>query len=332
MLWDRLETSSFRGAVALCSDANDVIVRTFGYTDGSSRERVNTSTLFDLCSVTKTFTAAAVRALCDGRYSIANRRLGEFVDGFPDEIASIRVDQLLMHSSGLPDFIDRDGRPCEYSLENDYRPLSRNEFLAAVRRTSLLFPPGQRWSYSNTGYSLLAAVVELVTGEAFDEFLRSRVLVPLGMKNTRYHASSDQDVATGRLDDGRDWRQPIQKVAGTSWNLIGNGGLLSTISDLIRWREAFCSPPWPGIEDRSADHRAIVDQQRSIWSGGGRFFHEMDSESGTVIYHNGSNSVFSATIRWLPRHDRYLAVLSASAAIPAMSIARTLCELGNRAQ
>jgi CubicO group peptidase (beta-lactamase class C family) len=326
--FEQLESSPFSGAVALCAGADDVFERTFGRVDATSELKVTSSTYFDLCSVTKTFTAAAVRTLETDRRLALHQYVGEFLDALPDEIANVRVYQLLNHSSGLPDIIGSDGRACEYSLANDYRALSRDAFLESVRRSRLLFSPGSQWSYSNAGYSLLAAIVEILTGITFEDYLRRTILSPLGMDDTRYTLSPDDRIRTaaGQLDS-REWRPPMDTAAGPSWNLVGNGGLWCTISNVIRWRQVFCSQRRPGFDDSSADHRVAVDRSLGIWSGCGRFFHETESDLGTVVYHNGSNSIYSATLRWVPRQDRYVAVLSSSATVTAMAVARTICGL-----
>jgi hypothetical protein len=93
----------------------------------------------------------------------------------------------------------------------------------------------------------------------------------------------------------------------------------------------FCSQRRPELEDSSAEHRVAVDRSLGFWSGCGRFFHETKSDLGTIVYHNGSNSIYSATLRWVPRHDQFVAVLSSSAAMPAMAIARTICGLWRNA-
>jgi len=118
---------------------------------------------------------------------------------------------------------------------------------------------------------LLAAIVELATGEKFEEYLRRTLLLPLGMYDTRYAVSSSD---RGRLAAGRvgsnDWYRPGDPAAEPSWNLVGNGSLFKTISDLVRWRKVFGAPLWPGLEDReiidadARDQRAPQRTQASV--------------------------------------------------------------------
>jgi CubicO group peptidase (beta-lactamase class C family) len=326
-VFERLAMSEFSGAVVVCEGANDSIMQTFGCVDSTPGNKITESTQFDICSVTKTFTAAAVRMLeTEGRLSL-EQSVADFADAIPAEMGGIRIHHLLNHSSGLADFLGPTGEPCEYSVDLDYAPLSREECWEQVRRSRLLCAPGERWSYSNTGYSLLAAIVERVTGEGFEEYLRRAVLQPLGMHDTGYvfHQSDNCRIAcgyVGSLQLGR----PVDKAERPSWNLIGNGGLLSTLSDLRQWRSAFCSPQPPAAARESPNHRILADLQNNIWSGYGMFFRETDPELGTIVYHNGSNTVFSATIRWFPQSDRYLTVMSSRSDVLAMPIAKALSD------
>ncbi len=321
-VFDRLQRSRFAGAVAICDSAEEAIVRTFGRISAGGSE-VSASTLFDICSVTKTFTAATIRKLESEQRLSLEQQVGEFAHGLAPEVAGIRIHHLLTHSSGLADFLDLAGGEREYAIADDYAPLSREMFWEQIRRTRLLFSPGERWSYSNAGYTLLAAIVEKIEGERFEEVLRRAVLEPLGMHDTRYVfvPSEASPIACGYVGDW-EWRPPTGGGDRASWNLIGNGGLLSSISDLVRWRANFDS--MLTFDCEALDHRVLVEPAKEIWSGYGIFFHEVDSEPGPTAYHNGSNSVFSATVRWFPRRQRYLAIVSSNSDVSAMAVVRTI--------
>jgi CubicO group peptidase (beta-lactamase class C family) len=326
-VWQELRASRLSGAVAVCDGSGDAIVRIFGCIDSATGNKITESTLFDLCSVTKSFTAAAVLQLeAENRLSLEGC-VGEFAHGLPAEVARIRIRHLLNHSSGLADFLDPAGQPREYSLDADYSPWSSEQFWEQIRRTTLRFPSGERWSYSNTGYTLLAAIVERITGEGFEEYLRRALLWPWGMHDTGYvfPRSERARVACGYIGS-EEWSRPVNQTEQPSWNLIGNGGLYSTISDLLLWKTAFCAMQSPTMRPDLPNRRILVDQEMNIWSDFGAFARETDSEVGPFIYHNGSNSVFSATIRSFPRIDRYMAITSARSDASAMSIARTICD------
>jgi CubicO group peptidase (beta-lactamase class C family) len=308
-----LAESGFSGAAGIDDGSSSPVHRAFPVTEMPMPE------LFDICSVTKSVTAAAILQLnSEGRLAL-DQTLAQFFD-LPAELAEITIHQVLMHSSGLCDFLSPTGEPREFSLEQDYEPLSRDDLLSLVRRSRLLAPPGERWSYSNIGYSLLAAIIEDITGDTFEGYLR-RVLLPhFGMHNTGYTfpISDHPRIASGRIGSIQ-WGRPTDKASSPSWNLMGNGGLLSTIPDLLRWRAAFCTL----LVDSC---KAPIVVEPHIVSGYGCFIYQTDSELGNVVYHNGDNGVFSATIRWVPKLNRFLAVVSNNSEHSALQVARRISD------
>jgi hypothetical protein len=312
-----LNETGFCGAVGIDDGSSSWVHRAFPSTALPAPE------LFDLCSVTKSVTAAAILQLTSIRCLGLDQTLGQFFE-LPAEMAEITIHHLLMHSSGLQDVLSSSGEPREFSLAQDYEPLTRDDLLSQVRRSRLLAAPGERWSYSNIGYSLLAAIIEEATGDSFEGYLRRVPLSQFGMHDTGYTfpVSEHPRIASGRL--GRiEWGRPTDKASSPSWNLIGNGGLLSTIPDLLRWRAAFCTL----LADSCP---APIAVEPSIWSGYGCFLHQADSELGNVVYHNGDNGVFSATIRWFPKLSRFLAVVSSSSEHSALHVARQISECWKR--
>jgi CubicO group peptidase (beta-lactamase class C family) len=314
-----LEETGFSGAVGIDDGSSTPVHRALRLTEMPNPE----STLFDICSVTKSVTAAAILQLESKGCLSLDQTLDRFFD-LPPEMAEITIHQVLMHSSGLGDFLSPIGEPREYSLEQDYEPLSRDDLLQQVRRSRLLAPAGERWSYSNTGYSLLAAIIEEITDEKFEGYLRRALLAPLGMHDTGYTfpTSEHPRVASGRMGSIQ-WGRPTDKASNPSWNLIGNGGLLSTMPDLLRWRTAFCTL----LVDSC---KAPIVVEPPIWSGYGCFLYQADSELGNVVYHNGDNGVFSATIRWFPKLSRFLAVVSNDSEHSALQVARRISDCWKR--
>lgn len=311
----KLDESGFSGVVGIDDGSRAPLLRAFGLAEMPIPESV----LFDICSVTKSMTAAAILQLVSNGLLALDKALAAFFE-LPAEKVGITIHHLLTHSSGLADFLSPDGEPREYSIEQDYEPLSLSDLLRQVRRSRLLASPGERWSYSNTGYSLLAAIVEEVMGEPFEAYLRRELLSPLGMHDTGYtFPSADHPrVASGRVGSG-EWGRPTDKASSPSWNLIGNGGLLSTIHDLVRWGTA--------VGTRLAGScKAPVLVEPHIWSGYGYFLYCPDSEPGNVVYHNGDNGVFSATVRWFPKSNRFLAVVGNHSEHSALQAARTISD------
>ena len=200
-------------------------------------------TVFELASVSKEFTAAAILLLQqDGKLS-TNDLLSKYFPTFPNA-GSISLLQLIEHSSGLVDY-NNFGTSPDFSaaydafLQNgqtDYQPL-----VDRLAQFPLQFAPGSAYSYSNSNYLLLAIIVTKVSGMPFGTFLQQRIFQPLGMTQTQqgYPSSVVTDFALGYGDVGagprRGWQSNLQWLAGP-------GGLTSTVGDLEKWDRTVRQP------------------------------------------------------------------------------------------
>jgi CubicO group peptidase (beta-lactamase class C family) len=201
------------------------------------------STVFDLASVSKEFTAAAILLLQqDGKLSV-NDTVAKYFPAFPNGNA-ITLLYLLQHRSGLIDY-NNFGSPPDFSGaysafmtsgETNYQPI-----VDELGTFPLLFTPGSQFSYSNSNYLLLGVIVAKVSGEPLGAFLQQRIFAPLGMTQTHqgYPAAPVTDLAFGYHEDGntifRSWQPNLQWLAGP-------GGLTSTVGDLEKWDEAVRQP------------------------------------------------------------------------------------------
>lgn len=195
---------------------------------------VRTDTVFQMQSITKTFTASAIMLLVEeGKLSVEDN-ITKYLPGLPDTWNAVTVRHLLTHTSGIKDFINE---PI-MDLRLDIQP---GDVIEALRDKPLNFQPGEKYAYSNTGYHLLAMIIREVTGKYWGEFLKERIFDPLGMNDTRVisHSEIITNRASGylwernRLENGR-------YIAATILGYAG-GGLRSTVLDLAKWEAALCS-------------------------------------------------------------------------------------------
>lgn len=286
---DQLETSGFSGVVAV-RDGAETTIRAYGIADLENDVPIDAETVFDIASITKQFTAAAILRLeMDGLLSVDDT-LGEHVPGLPDDKASITLHQLLTHTAGVV----RDLGP-------DEQPVDRSGFLALFAATPMVNDPGDRFEYSNAGYSLLAVVIEFVTGEPYETYMRTALFEPAGMLDTGYVLPNwdDQKIAVGYAQPagdrfGRPNEQPWD-IDGPYWNLRGNGGLLSTAADMLRWDEALISDD---VLDATAKTKFFTPHVPEGPDGNfpyGYGWLILPTPMGTpLITHDGSNGVFAA--------------------------------------
>lgn len=282
------------GSVVAVSDGTVVACQGWGASDRDAGTPAGCDTVYDIGSVTKQFTAAAVVKLqSQGRLQVTDR-LGRFFAGVPADRRGITVRDLLTHTSGLPD-----------ALGDDYDPLSRDAMVAGALAADLRTRPGTRYHYSNLGYSLLAAIVEVASGLAYEEYLATELFGPAGMTRTGYvlpeWAPADvaleydvRDRSQGRPHD-HPWA-----ADGPYWNLRGNGGLLSTARDMGRWLLAL-----EGDTVLDEDAKAELFRPRVLEDPGGETRYAYgwvvaDTPFGAVDWHNGGNGWSYAELARLP--------------------------------
>ncbi|OLB22097.1 MAG: hypothetical protein AUH15_07535 [Acidobacteriales bacterium 13_2_20CM_55_8] len=223
------------GAVLVLKDGRPLFSRGYGVTDLRSFSKIDVHTNFRLASVSKQFTAMAVMLLGhDGKLRYDERLTDVFPD-FPVYGRAIRIRHLLNHTSGLQDYEDLMSPDSGTSPDQ----IKDAGVLALLKeQTATKFVPGMRWEYSNSGYAVLAMVVEKVSGKAFGEFLQERIFGPLKMGNTIAYERGKNEVphrAYGHTRKEAGWRETDQSPTSA---VLGDGGIYSSLDDLAKWDEA----------------------------------------------------------------------------------------------
>jgi CubicO group peptidase (beta-lactamase class C family) len=286
----RLEVLGFSGGLAVVKGRETVLLKGYGKADRERGVSMGPDSVFSLGSITKPFTAAAVLRLQELGKLKTGDPIGRFFDGVPEDKAGIALEHLLTHSSGL----ESDFSP------TDYEPTTREEYVRRALASKLLFAPGQGYEYANAGYSLLAAVVEKVTGQDYEAALAELVLKPAGMRETGYKAPRwpEARIAHG-YQDGEDWGTilgRIQDPGAPYWALRGNGGLHTTLGDIVRWHAAL-----EGDSVLTAASRESYFHPRVAEGPGARSRYAFGwavekTPHGTLVQHNGGNGIYVAEL------------------------------------
>jgi CubicO group peptidase (beta-lactamase class C family) len=275
------------------------LCRGWGDPDPGSGERADCDTVFDIGSMTKQFTAAAVVRLDrDGLLDVSDR-LAEHLPDVPSDKRSVTIEHLLTHASGLVD-----------SLGADDEPLTRAAFLREALGSELLSAPGTAYLYSNVGYSLLTAVVEEASGQDFESYLAEHLFAPAGMTRTGYvlpdwsaaHVAQEYDA------EGRSQGTPLDHPwadDGPYWNLRGNGGLLSTPRDMFRWHVALRGD---AVLDDAArrelfEPRVREEPDDTYYAYG---WVVDDPEDPSILWHNGGNGWSYGEVARDPAGDAFV--------------------------
>lgn len=296
--FDELAASGFSGVVAV-REGPDITTRAIGIADRENGVQVDAETVFDIGSLSKQFTAAAILRLeMDGRLSVDDT-LGEHVPGLPNDKAAITLHQLLTHTAGLP-----------VGLGADDEAIGRSDYIALVSETPLLSEPGELHGYSNVGYSLLAIVIERETGQLYEEYLRDALFEPAGMDDTGYVLPDweGHNIAVGYHNaTGDRFGRPDEQAWGEDgpyWHLHGNGGLLSTAGDMLAWDQALSGNL---VLNEAAQQKLFtphvpMDPNGEAYYGYGWVIVPLPTAT-PMITHNGGNNVFYADFLRLADED-----------------------------
>lgn len=289
-------------ALAVVRDGAVSTVRTFGTANIESGLPVTEDTVFELGSITKQFTAAAILMLVEEDRVILDDSIAAYLPGVPQPWRGITVRSLLTHSSGIQEYLSVPGLP-----EQAHAAASR-EAMAQLffQRLKLEFAPGETWSYSNSGYLLLGNIIEKASGKSYWTFLRERIFIPLGMHATR---SSEPRAIIRNRAAGYGWHEGrFENRGALSENAYGAGAIASTIRDMARWETALHSGRL--LTRRSYDQMwtplGISSGDTPPFSYG--FGWVIEQQRGTrVVAHSGGTPGFSSAFhRYL---DRGLSVI-----------------------
>ncbi len=297
----RLESLGFAGSVVIARNASPILAAGYGLADRERGRRWGPSTVSTVGSITKQFTGAAILALVEAGLLSVDDRISRYFDPVPEDKRDITLYHLLTHSSGI---VDLDGL-------GDWDPVGREEFIHLAMEQELAFAPGTRYRYSNAGFSLLGAVIEQLTGSSWESYVRERLLLPVGMFETGYILPQwgEGQMAQG-YRDGERWGTVLGRPLaddGPYWVLRANGGVHSTVLDMLRWGQALL------------DGRPLsAESMEILWSphfdeGGGDSFYGYGwvvTEMGgrRVITHNGGNGILFADMAIVPEENLVMVI------------------------
>lgn len=290
-------------AVGVDRDGKRVVERSYGMADLEFRVANSPETIFEAGSISKQFTAAAVVLLAlDGALALDDD-IRDYVPEVPDYGETITIRHLLTHTSGLRDW----GSVAAISgWGRSSRSHDHDHVLDILSRQSALnYPPGDAYSYTNSGFNLLAVIVERVSGTSFADFSREHLFEPLGLRDTQWR-DDYRTIVPGRSsayspqEDGFRINRPIEHVHG-------NGGLLTTVDDLLRWNEHLDRETLGSAFMAEMHTRGVLNDGSEIHYASGLQF---GSQNGVArISHTGSTSGYRAYLARFPDEALSVALL-----------------------
>jgi CubicO group peptidase (beta-lactamase class C family) len=224
-------------SLAVCRDGKIVKASGYGLANVELDVPVTPETIFQTGSVGKQFTSMAVMMLVDEGKIGLDDHLTKYIPESPGAWRDVTIRQLLTHTSGIADYGGEEETMGKgvINFREDY---TEEELVQAFAKMPTDFRPGDKWSYSNTGYVLLGIVIHRVSGKFYGDFLQGRVFQPLGMHATRIiseadivpHRSSGYRLVKGELKN-QEWVSPTM-------NTMADGALYTNVLDLAKWDAA----------------------------------------------------------------------------------------------
>lgn len=262
-------------------------------------------TPYAIGSITKSFTALAVLLLAESGKVNLDAPLSDYLVDFQGPAKSVPVRRLLDHTNGIPNYTDnRELRP---RLERD--AFSREEMVDTFESLPLLFQPGEKFHYTNSGYYLLGLIIEAVSGQSYYEFLQQNVFDPLGMSQTSSGDSSElvlnraggYDLSDSGFVNAPPWSHLVPYSAGS---------LVSTANDLVRYRRGvFHSEEFsPTLKDMLVTTQPMSDGTDNIYALGGLVVGEF--EGHRKYAHAGDIWGFASNHAYYPDEDLTIVILT----------------------
>jgi CubicO group peptidase (beta-lactamase class C family) len=304
----------FSGVVLAAKGGKPVFYKSYGKRSFISGERVRRTDIFELASVSKTFTSCVIMMLAqEGRLGYDDPVERYLRMPYP----GITIRHLLTHTSGLPDYQEIMDRHWDKS-----KVAGNDDILAYLERYAppRLFAPGERYEYSNTGYVLLGSIAEKASGKDFVEFVRKRIFQTAGMEHADIRTPAEKkairNLAKGHIlvkESGR--YIPADSFPSSNYTIwLGNrkgpGRVSATAKDLLKWDRSLASMLL--LNDRTKEEAfrpATLNDGRKSDYGFGWFLSKTE-KGEDILWHDGDNPGYKTIIRRYPASDRTLIILN----------------------
>jgi CubicO group peptidase (beta-lactamase class C family) len=305
---------SFWGVVLVARHGQVLYEKAYGTADLEWSIPNTIAAKFEIASLTKQFTGMAIAQLAAAGKLKLDDPVGKYYPQAPKAWEKITIDELLTHTSGLP---NNELKDFPKGIAVPYTP---EELIATFRDRPLNFPPGTGWKYTNTEYYLLAYIIEKVSGESYGDFLEHHIFQPLGMKDSGFAATN---AVVGRLAEG--YTREEGKLRHHDYfdrSLeIGAGGVHSTAHDLLLWDQALDSGK---LVPRAYLDRIFAANNKGDY-GYGWFVERKDGN--TREWHEGSDPGYGAFLLRRPQEGLLVVVLANLENAPVRQIAQELEKL-----
>jgi CubicO group peptidase (beta-lactamase class C family) len=311
----------FNGSILVAKNGKILFEEHVGRKDLRQKDPIESTSTYQLASISKQFTAAAILLLYqEGKLDLDDFAT-KYLTDFPYK--NIKIRHLLNHTSGLPNYM--------YAAEHNWKgklPPDNTAMLNLMGKVKMqaYFKPGHRFDYSNTGYFILASIVSKVSNQSLGNFLDSRFFKPLNMQYTYVHNPNEKTKNDELIGFRKYGKSYIAIPFSINDGVVGDKGVYSTVSDLFKWNQSLTENTI--LNDTilaSAFMPGKTNSGKMVPYGFGfRLKQEIDSE---LVYHNGVWNGFSTTLRRYKADDITIIILSNNSFHSITPISEKLREL-----
>ncbi len=273
--------ASFSGAVLVAENGKVVYKKALGITNLTTQEPLKTTAAFNLASVSKQFMAMMVMMLKEKGKLQFDDKVQKHLPDFPYSNISIR--HLLTHTSGLPEYFD-----LALKHNNTLDTLTNDKLLQLLKihQPKVEFEPGEKWQYNNTGYVILASVIEKTAGMPIEDFFKQQIAKPLAMNDTYIYCLRMKESPTNRVygyqrKNGRNLPNDLIRLDG----VVGDGNVYSSVDDLLKWDQALYTQKWVSVATWQEAITPVKLNDGKTYNYGFAWFIE---NGGKLLSHTGS--------------------------------------------
>jgi len=294
----------FNGSILVAKNGKILFEEHVGRKDLRQKDPIESTSTYQLASISKQFTAAAILLLYQEGKLDLDDFASKYLPDFPYQ--NIKIRHLLNHTSGLPNYM--------YAAEHNWKsklPPDNTEMLNLMSNVKMqpYFKPGEKFNYSNTGYFILASIVSKVSNQSLGDFLDSRFFKPLNMQYTYVHNPNEKTKNDELIGFRKYGKSYIAIPFSINDGVVGDKGIYSNVSDLFKWSQSLENNT---ILDKTILAQAYLPGKTNSgkivpYGFGFRLKQEIDSE---LVYHNGVWNGFSTTLRSYKADEITIIILS----------------------
>ena len=310
------EKGAFNGSVLIAENGQIIFEKSYGLADEQTNRKLNDSSIFELASVSKQFTAMGIVQLKkEGKLSY-QEDITKYVPELID-YKGITIQNLLNHTGGLPDYMELSDKNWEKSniATND----DMLEMFKQVKPKKL-FDPNDKWDYSNTGYLVLATIIERVSGQEFGQYLKQKIFEPLDMKNTfvyrrRFAPKEVHNYANGYIYSDSLQKKILPDEIGKDFyvvyldGIVGDGMVNSNPKDILKWDRALYKDNLINDKDRELIFSSVMTKDSSQTDYGFGWMIDSTKTYGKVASHSGGWAGYISYIERDIDNDKTMIIL-----------------------